>query len=95
MACVLQAAMGVVNSGLRPELPASTPPGLAKLVRACWSASPEERPSFVEIQAQLACMMKEAERQERQQGGINNAAAAAAANNACVGAALLSPGQLA
>lgn len=30
-------------------MPASTPPFVAHLVRACWSATPEERPPFSEI----------------------------------------------
>jgi len=34
---------GVVR-GLRPELPAYTPPALANLIRACWAHNPNERP---------------------------------------------------
>lgn len=42
----LQAAVGVVQKGLRPSIPPSCPPPLAALMRACWHRSPEERPSF-------------------------------------------------
>lgn len=51
--------MGVVNSGLRPELPPGTQPELAALVHACWSARPEERPTFVEIGRLLAALREQ------------------------------------
>lgn len=38
-----------ILNGLRPSMPPSSPPFLSQLVRLCWSAVPEERPSFSEI----------------------------------------------
>jgi serine/threonine protein kinase len=48
----MQIAMGVVN-GERPILHRSTPPGLARLMRRCWSADADERPDFVSIYAEF------------------------------------------
>jgi len=42
----LAVAMGVVNRGLRPPFPASTPPRFQALVEACWQGDPRRRPSF-------------------------------------------------
>jgi hypothetical protein len=36
----------VVQEGLRPEIPKSTPAALATLMAACWSADPRKRPDF-------------------------------------------------
>jgi len=43
-----------ILNGLRPTMPPSTPPFLATIVRQCWSAVPEERPSFAEIIAVIS-----------------------------------------
>jgi hypothetical protein len=56
----VQAAVGVVTHGLRPEMPRDTPPDVAELVRACWAAVPEQRPSFTQIEVQLAVMLSQA-----------------------------------
>mmetsp|Transcript_10874 Transcript_10874/g.26763 ORF Transcript_10874/g.26763 Transcript_10874/m.26763 type:complete len:165 (+) Transcript_10874:3-497(+) len=53
----VQAAVGVVNSGLRPDLPADTPPDLASLIRACWAPVPDQRPGFEEICGALQGML--------------------------------------
>ena len=50
----LQAAVGVVQKGLRPSLPASLPPNVAHILRACWSRNPEERPSFAALKVRPA-----------------------------------------
>ncbi len=42
----LQAAVGVVQNGLRPNIPPSTPAGLADIMRLCWQREPSVRPSF-------------------------------------------------
>ena len=42
----LQAAVGVVQKGLRPPIPASCPPALAMLMQECWGQKPADRPSF-------------------------------------------------
>ncbi|KAK9850773.1 hypothetical protein WJX84_012168 [Apatococcus fuscideae] len=42
----LQAAVGVVQKGLRPPIPANCPPALATLMQDCWVRNPKDRPSF-------------------------------------------------
>ncbi|KAK9805196.1 hypothetical protein WJX72_005376 [[Myrmecia] bisecta] len=45
----VQAALAVVERGMRPEVPSHTPAIWAQLMRDCWAPSPEHRPSFEEI----------------------------------------------
>ncbi|CAN1122242.1 Serine/threonine-protein kinase STY17 [Linum perenne] len=45
----LQAAVGVVQKGLRPTIPKETQPKLAELLDRCWRQDPAERPDFCEI----------------------------------------------
>ncbi|GAB2282891.1 Serine/threonine-protein kinase sty17 [Dionaea muscipula] len=45
----LQAAVGVVQKGLRPAIPNDTHPKLAALVNKCWHQDPAVRPNFSEI----------------------------------------------
>lgn len=45
----LQAAVGVVQKGLRPTIPKNTPPKLAELLERCWQQDPTLRPDFTEI----------------------------------------------
>lgn len=45
--------MKAVLQGLRPQLPASTPPAYRALAEACWSADLTQRPSFDAILQQL------------------------------------------
>ncbi len=42
----LQAAVGVVQKGLRPVIPATCPAAVADLMRVCWTRMPTERPTF-------------------------------------------------
>jgi hypothetical protein len=49
----LQAAVGVVQKGLRPPVPPTCPPPLAELMRACWARDPAARPSFEALKGQL------------------------------------------
>ena len=42
----LQAAIGVVQKGLRPTIPQDCPPPLANIMRQCWAKNPKDRPSF-------------------------------------------------
>lgn len=53
----LQAAVGVVQKGLRPALPANCPAQLSALMSACWDASPLHRPSFKELTPQLQLLL--------------------------------------
>uniref|UniRef100_A0A061RBJ4 Tkl protein kinase n=1 Tax=Tetraselmis sp. GSL018 TaxID=582737 RepID=A0A061RBJ4_9CHLO len=49
----MQAALAVMNRGLRPEIPQHTPPALADLMRACWRPIPGERPTMAQVAAAL------------------------------------------
>ncbi|WOL18603.1 serine/threonine-protein kinase STY46-like isoform X3 [Canna indica] len=45
----IQAAVGVVQKGLRPTIPSNTHPKLANLLEMCWRQNPADRPEFSEI----------------------------------------------
>ncbi|XP_047311555.1 serine/threonine-protein kinase STY46-like [Impatiens glandulifera] len=45
----LQAAVGVVQKGLRPTIPKNTHPKLTELLERCWQQDPTLRPDFSEI----------------------------------------------
>ncbi|CAL5040804.1 unnamed protein product [Urochloa decumbens] len=45
----LQAAIGVIEEGLRPVIPRGTNPKLAQLLEKCWQQNPTSRPDFTEI----------------------------------------------
>lgn len=49
----LQAAVGVVQKGLRPPLPPNCPPPLADMIRLCWQKSPDVRPTFESLKVKL------------------------------------------
>lgn len=49
----LQAAVGVVQKGLRPPIPSNIPPMLAELMQQCWQRKPDDRPSFDEAKARM------------------------------------------
>lgn len=51
----IQAAFAVARQGLRPQLPRSAPVALAALIRDCWHATPEDRPSFVQVRSRHTC----------------------------------------
>ncbi|XP_059314442.1 serine/threonine-protein kinase STY46-like [Lycium ferocissimum] len=55
----LQAAIGVVQKGLRPTIPKHTPPELAELLETCWQQDPTSRPDFSEIVDILQQIAKE------------------------------------
>lgn len=52
----MQAAMAVMNRGLRPDIPPSTPSPLTMLIKNCWAPIPDQRPSFQQIVTQLEDM---------------------------------------
>ena len=56
----VQAAVGVVQKGLRPTMPPGSPPGLNQLVASCWHSNPECRPSFKDLVPALDSMWREA-----------------------------------
>ncbi|KAL2346204.1 hypothetical protein Fmac_000204 [Flemingia macrophylla] len=45
----LQAAIGVMQKGLRPKIPRHTHPKLVELLHMCWHQDPSSRPNFSEI----------------------------------------------
>ena len=49
----LQAAVGVVQKGLRPPMPQNAPPALAELMQQCWQRKPDDRPSFEEAKVRM------------------------------------------
>ncbi|KAK4261697.1 hypothetical protein QN277_004657 [Acacia crassicarpa] len=55
----LQAAVGVVQKGLRPTIPKSTHPRLSELLQRCWQQDPKDRPEFSEIIEILQLIAKE------------------------------------
>jgi serine/threonine-protein kinase TNNI3K len=52
----LQAAVGVVQKGLRPTVPEGTHPTLARLMTLCWEGHPDARPDFHTLVGALAGM---------------------------------------
>jgi len=74
----LQAAVGVVQKGLRPGIPAGCPPALADLMTGAWAQAPGARPSFRDLTPRLAAMMEAAKEEEARQVA---AAAAKAASS--------------
>uniref|UniRef100_A0A6N2N7F6 Protein kinase domain-containing protein n=1 Tax=Salix viminalis TaxID=40686 RepID=A0A6N2N7F6_SALVM len=63
----LQAAVGVVQKGLRPTIPKHTYPKLAELLERCWQQDPAQRPNFSQIIDILLQIAKEVgdEREDR------------------------------
>ncbi|KAF8020625.1 hypothetical protein BT93_G1154 [Corymbia citriodora subsp. variegata] len=55
----LQAAVGVVQKGLRPTIPKHTHPKLSELLQSCWQADAKKRPDFVDIITILQQIAKE------------------------------------
>ncbi|KAL4585071.1 hypothetical protein LXL04_009685 [Taraxacum kok-saghyz] len=55
----LQAAVGVVQKGLRPTIPKNTLPKLTELLERCWQQDPTLRPDFTEIIDNLQQIAKE------------------------------------
>ncbi|KAL0334538.1 UNVERIFIED_CONTAM: Serine/threonine-protein kinase STY46 [Sesamum radiatum] len=55
----LQAAVGVVQKGLRPTIPKHTHPKLAELLEKCWQQDPALRPDFSELIELLQQISKE------------------------------------
>ncbi|XP_022772603.1 serine/threonine-protein kinase STY8-like isoform X2 [Durio zibethinus] len=63
----LQAALGVVQKGLRPAIPKHTHPKFVELLERCWQREPSLRPEFSEISDLLQEIDR---RQTRQSGGL-------------------------
>jgi serine/threonine protein kinase len=74
----LQAAVGVVQKGLRPPVPAGCHPALARLMTAAWAQQPAARPHFGALVTQLEALMAEL----READGSGVAAVQASSNAA-------------
>ncbi|WOK94658.1 serine/threonine-protein kinase STY46 [Canna indica] len=72
----LQAAVGVVQKGLRPTIPKNTHPKITELLEKCWQQDPANRPDFSEILEILQQIAKEVaddpddRRKEKSTGGF-------------------------
>ncbi|CAN6985873.1 unnamed protein product [Brassica oleracea var. botrytis] len=62
----LQAAVGVVQKGLRPTIPKKTHPKMRELMERLWEKDPTLRPDFSEIIEQLQEIAKEVEEEEEE-----------------------------
>ncbi|KAJ7967113.1 putative Protein kinase [Quillaja saponaria] len=74
----LQAAVGVVQKGLRPTIPKHTHPKLVELLERCWQQDPTVRPDFSEITEILKQLAKEVgddgeDRRREKSGGFLSA----------------------
>ncbi|CAH8338582.1 unnamed protein product [Eruca vesicaria subsp. sativa] len=62
----LQAAVGVVQKGLRPTIPKKTHPKMKELMERLWEKDPTLRPDFSELIEQLQEIAKEVEEEEEE-----------------------------
>ncbi|KAG8368040.1 hypothetical protein BUALT_Bualt15G0004100 [Buddleja alternifolia] len=71
----LQAAVGVVQNGLRPTIPKNTHKKLAELLERCWQQDPTLRPDFSDVTETLKKISKEVGDDERKEksGGFFSA----------------------
>lgn len=46
-------ALVAVISGVRPDIPAKTPEPIARIMKDCWKAAPDERPVAEEVLIRL------------------------------------------
>ncbi|EFN58114.1 hypothetical protein CHLNCDRAFT_142454 [Chlorella variabilis] len=68
----LQAAVGVVQKGLRPPIPPNCPPPLSDIMRLCWQRDPNVRPSFEQLKVKTEELL-EVYRQQDGAGGVRKA----------------------
>ena len=65
----LQAAVGVVQKGLRPPIPDNCPPPLADVMRLCWQRDPAVRPTFEALKSKMEELYEVYRQQEEEKGG--------------------------
>eukprot|EP00798_Chlamydomonas_sp_ICE-L_P026183 gene26183-11908_t len=82
----LQAAVSVVQKGLRPTIPGNCPPAVAELMQLCWAQSPAARPSFRDLTPRLQELHEAARDEDSRQA----AAAAIAVPKPSGGSGILS-----
>lgn len=83
-----QAAVGVVQKGLRPGVPASAPPALGQLMESCWAQEASQRPSFRELTPRLQLMLEAARDEESRKAAAAALAVASASKPASSGGLL-------
>lgn len=66
----LQAAVGVVQKGLRPGIPSNAPPALGLLMEACWEQEAALRPSFRDLTPRLQFMLEAARDEESRRQAV-------------------------
>lgn len=64
-------ALKVVN-GMRPEQPKNCPDEVFEMMKQCWNAEPEERPSFKELAAAFMKMKNDAPEESKQVDNVEN-----------------------
>ncbi|KAK9990072.1 hypothetical protein SO802_025057 [Lithocarpus litseifolius] len=72
----LQAAVGVVQKGIRPTIPKNTCPRLAELLERCWQQDAAQRPNFseiIEILQQIADEVRNEGCKDKSSGGFFSA----------------------
>jgi serine/threonine protein kinase len=70
----LQAAVGVVQKGLRPPIPSTCPAPLAAVIQECWERDPEARPAFDVLKVRLEelwCAQRDEEVRRVQSGFLS------------------------
>lgn len=60
----MQAAVGVVQHSLRPNIPPNAPPLMAEIMQKCWQKAPAARPSFAELVPVLEQLYKQCKDEE-------------------------------
>jgi serine/threonine protein kinase len=68
----LQAAVGVVQQGLRPPIPSNCPAPLADIMRLCWQRDPMVRPSFEMLKSKFEVLYDNEKQKVKQQPGRNS-----------------------
>ncbi|XRB00067.1 protein tyrosine and serine/threonine kinase [Pycnococcus provasolii] len=74
----LQAAVGVVQKGLRPPIPPHTPQSLRQIMELTWRRNPDERPTFSELREMLQRAVFEEDAREQMRASSSMAGGAAA-----------------
>jgi hypothetical protein len=75
----LQAAVGVVQKGLRPPLPPGCPTAVADVMVACWDASPAHRPTFKDLAPRLQSLLDAARDDEARRAAALSSGSSGAA----------------
>ncbi|KAL4445365.1 hypothetical protein ABPG77_011190 [Micractinium sp. CCAP 211/92] len=83
----LQAAVGVVQKGLRPPIPPNCPPPLSDIMRLCWQRDPSVRPSFEQLKGKMEELLEVYRQQDGAAGTVKKVPSAGAGGSGSSGAA--------